>query len=73
LGGVFGLGEYRLLRLLSLQSTRLKPRLKQSWELEAYQYQGRTDFYRPDEVLYFINLGLEGSPVHVFEELPHPI
>lgn len=29
--------------------------------LEAYQYQGRTDFYGPDEVLYFTNLGLEAD------------
>jgi hypothetical protein len=47
--------------LLSLQSTRLKPKINQSWELEAYQYEGRTDFYRPDEVLYFTNLGLEAD------------
>jgi hypothetical protein len=47
--------------LLSLQSTRLKPKINQAWELEAYQYEGRTDFYRPDEVLYFTNLGLEAD------------
>ncbi len=47
--------------LLSLQSTRLRPRLNQSWELEAYQYEGRQDFYKPEEVLYFTNLGLEAD------------
>ena len=47
--------------LLSLQSARLKPRLNQSWELEAYQYEGRADFYAPGEVLYFTNLGLEAD------------
>jgi hypothetical protein len=47
--------------LLSLQSARLKPRLSQSWELEAYQYEGRQDFYAPGEVLYFTNLGLEAD------------
>ncbi len=47
--------------LLSLQSTRLKPKINQNWELEAYQYEGRTDFYQPDEVLYFTNLELEAD------------
>ncbi len=47
--------------LLSLQSTRLRPKLNAAWELEAYQYEGRQNFYAPDEVLYFTNLGLEAD------------
>ncbi len=47
--------------LLSLQSTRFSPRLNSSWELEAYQYEGRQNFYNPDEVLYFTNLSLEAD------------
>jgi hypothetical protein len=47
--------------LLSLQSTRLRPRLNSSWELEAYRYEGRQDFYNPDEVIYFTNLSLEAD------------
>jgi hypothetical protein len=47
--------------LLSLQSTRLKPKLNANWKLESYQYEGRPNFYAPDEILYFINLSLEAD------------
>ena len=47
--------------LLSLQSTKLKPNVNEDWELTGFKYEGRDGFYDPDEVLYFVNLGLEAD------------
>ena len=47
--------------LLSLQSSKLKPNVNESWELEGYRYEGRDGFYEPGEVLYFVNLPLEAD------------
>ena len=46
--------------LLSLQSTKLKPNVSENWEL-GFRYEGREDFYKPDEVLYFTNLQIEAD------------
>jgi hypothetical protein len=45
--------------LLSLQSTRLKPNVNEDWGLTGFRYEGRDGYYQPEEVLYFVNLGLE--------------
>jgi hypothetical protein len=47
--------------LLSLQSTRLKPNVDEDWGLTGFRYEGRDGYYQPDEVLYFVNLGLEAD------------
>jgi len=47
--------------LLSLESVSLKPKLNESWELTGFEYKGKSDFYQPEEVLYFTNLGLEAD------------
>ncbi|MCW4050408.1 MAG: hypothetical protein NWE89_11810 [Candidatus Bathyarchaeota archaeon] len=54
-------GEGLPLRLLSLDSARLKPDLDEDWRLTGYTYRGRKGFYAPEEVLYFTNLGLEAD------------
>jgi len=48
-------------RLLPLESTSLKPKLNDSWELTGFEYKGKSDFYQTEEVLYFINLALEAD------------
>ena len=48
-------------RLLPLQSSQLKPELDDSWQLTGYRYQGRSGFYGPDEILYFVNLSMEAD------------
>ena len=48
-------------RLLPLRSDQLKPKLNDSWELVSFNYEGKHDFYQPQEVLYFVNLGLEAD------------
>lgn len=48
-------------RLLPLQSNKLEPDINNDWELTNFKYEGRTDFYKPEEVLYFINLPLEAD------------
>jgi len=50
-------------RLLELQSDKLKPEINENWNLVGYSYQGRAGFYKPDEVLYFTNLALEADMV----------
>ena len=48
--------------LLSLQSNRLKPKQnEETWELTGFDYEGRQDFYAPEEVLYFTNMQLEND------------
>ena len=55
-------GDGRPVRLLPLDSTSIEPHIDpESWELVAYDYQGRRDFYAPNEVLYFAYLDLDGS------------
>jgi len=48
-------------RLLPLESTSPKPKLNDFWELTGFEYKGKSDFYQPEEVLYFINLALEAD------------
>jgi len=48
-------------RLLPLESTSLKPKLNDYWELTGFEYKGKSDFYQPEEVLYFVNLALEAD------------
>jgi hypothetical protein len=48
-------------RLISLQSDRLRPEVSEDWELTGFEYRGRKAMYSPDEVLYFVNLGLEAD------------
>lgn len=47
--------------LLPLQSDKLKPRLDEDWSLTGFSYGGRQGFYRPEEVLYFVNFPLEAD------------
>jgi len=47
--------------LLSLQSDKLKPNVGADWSLTGFRYEGRDGYYQPDEVLYFVNLGLEAD------------
>lgn len=47
--------------LLSLQSSRLRPNVGESWELKGFSYEGRDGFYGPEELLYFVNLPLEAD------------
>jgi phage portal protein BeeE len=42
-------------KLLSLNNTRIKPDIDENWTLTGYTYQGKENFYQPDEILYFIN------------------
>ena len=49
------------LRLLSLQSDKLKPDVDENWSLKGFTYDGNKEFYGPGEVLYFVNLGLEAD------------
>jgi hypothetical protein len=49
------------LRLISLQSTKLKPDLNENWELTGFTYNGIKGFYEPGEILYFTNLQLEAD------------
>lgn len=48
-------------RLLPLQSDKLEPNINNDWELVKFKYEGRTDFYNPEEVLYYVNLPLEAD------------
>jgi len=48
-------------RLLSLQSTLLRPDIDEDWTHTGYTYKGKKGFYTPDEVLYFTNLQLEAD------------
>jgi hypothetical protein len=50
-------------RLLELNSPSLKPELDENWTLTGYTYKGQRGFYQPEEVLYFINLGLEADMI----------
>ncbi len=54
-------GEGYPTRLLSLQSTRIKPDIDENWSLTGYTYRGQKAFYRPEDVLYFTNLELESD------------
>ena len=47
--------------LLSLQSSKLKPNVDEDWELTGFRYEGKDGFYKPDEVLYFVNIPLEAD------------
>jgi len=47
--------------LLSLQSPKLKPKLDENWNLTGYNYEGKQGFYKPREVLYFVNIPLEAD------------
>ena len=48
-------------RLISLQSDGLRPEVSEGWGLTGFEYHGRKAMYSPDEVLYFVNLGLEAD------------
>ncbi len=48
-------------RFIPLKSDKLKPKLDRNWELTGFEYEGRDNFYAPEEVLYFTNLGLEAD------------
>ena len=54
-------GEGYPTRLLSLQSTRIKPDIDENWSHTGYTYRGQKAFYRPEDVLYFTNLELESD------------
>lgn len=48
--------------LLALQSDKLKPTLNDTWELTGYKYTPKEGTpYKPEEVLYFVNLQLESD------------
>jgi len=48
-------------RLYPLDSEKLEPKLENLWKHTGFKYKGRDDFYKPEEVLYFVNLGLEAD------------
>ena len=48
-------------QLLPLDSTILKPELDDEWNLTGFEYEGQKGFYNPEQVIYFINLGLEAD------------
>jgi hypothetical protein len=58
------------IRIISLQSNRLKPDLDENWELTGFTYKGVKGFYEPDEVLYFTNLQLEADLIGLSEVEP---
>ena len=49
--------------LLSLQSTKLSPVLDENWKITSFKYEGRSDAYDPEEILYFTNLQLENDQI----------
>jgi len=57
-------------RLLSLESDRLRPDIDEDWRLTGYTYRGREGFYAADEVLYFTNLGLEADALGLSDVEP---
>lgn len=57
-------------RLLSLESDRLRPDIDEDWRLTGYTYRGRKGFYAADEVLYFTNLGLEADALGLSDVEP---
>jgi len=46
-------------RLIPLRSQSLTPKVNKNWELTGFQYD--KVFYQPEEILYFVNLGLEAD------------
>jgi hypothetical protein len=49
------------LRLIPLDPEQIKPEIDGDWRLIGFTYQGREGFYRPDEILYFVNSDIEGG------------
>ncbi|MEM3381429.1 MAG: phage portal protein [Candidatus Bathyarchaeia archaeon] len=49
------------LRLIPLDPEQVKPEIDGDWRLRGFTYQGQEGFYRPDEILYFVNSDIEGD------------
>jgi hypothetical protein len=47
--------------LLSLQSDKLEPEHNKNWKLTGFKYNINNVNYKPEELLYFVNLGLEND------------
>ena len=48
-------------QLLPLDSTQLEPELDGDWNLAGFEYDRQSGFYKPEQVLYFVNLSLEAD------------
>lgn len=48
-------------RLLPLDSTKLTPKVKKDWTLTGFDYKGRNNLYKPEDLLYFLNLSLNAD------------
>ena len=48
-------------KLLSLQSTKIKPDLDEDWNHTGFTYKAKKGFYQPEDVLYFTNLEIESD------------
>ncbi|MBS7627070.1 phage portal protein [Candidatus Bathyarchaeota archaeon] len=49
------------LRLIPLDPEQVKPEIDSGWSLTGFTYQGQKGFYRPDEIVYFVNSDIEGD------------
>ncbi len=47
--------------LLPLDSLKLKPEIDTNWKLTGFDYDAKPAFYKPEDVLYFRNLGFEAD------------
>jgi hypothetical protein len=43
------------IRLLTLESNKIKPDIDPNWDLASYTYKGEKGFYQPSDILYFTN------------------
>lgn len=57
-------------RLISLQSSRLKPEIDKTWKLTGFNYEGKPNRYTPEELLYFVNLQLENDYIGISDIEP---
>lgn len=42
-------------RLIPLDPSAIEPHIDEKWNLLGFNYQGQEDFYKPEDVLYFVN------------------
>lgn len=48
-------------KMLPLDSTKIRPDIDVNWRLTGYTYEGRRGQYKPDDILWFRNIPLEGD------------
>ena len=54
-------GPSRLVSLPMLSLFDLRPHVDEDWKLQGYWWRGQIDFYKPNEILYFVNNALESD------------